>query len=182
MKNQRNFKRLVLGDVIEIPLSKGNYAYAQFTYNHRKQPVWGHLIRVLPGHFKTRPECLEELVRQPHRFYAFFPAGAALKRGMIKIVSHEEIPKGSEKLPLFKACNQNFQTGKKTWFLWDGKIDRQVGNLAPEHVDLPLKEIVGFDVLVERIENGWSPRDEVEPPGDETSELLQHLRTDIRWR
>src|ERR1043165_2358877 len=160
-KTQRNYKRLVLGDVIEIPLSNEHFAYAQYVYNHREPPVWGQLIRVLPGLFKSRPETFRDLVLKPHRFCTFFIAGAALKRGMIKIVSHEEIPEDCQELPLFKAYNENFQTGKKTWFLWDGKRDRQVGELSPEYYDLSLKEIRGFDVLVEATDSGWSPRDEV---------------------
>jgi len=158
---RRTYKRLVLGDVIEIPLSKGDLAYAQFTYNYREKPVWGHLIRVLPGTFKSRPQSFQDLVQKEERFYAFFPAGAAVSRGMVEIVSHERIPEHNKDFPLFKACNQEFKTGKKTWWLWDGKESRRVGSLSPEHFDLPLKQIISFDVLVERIEKGWSPRDEV---------------------
>ena len=160
-KSKRNYKRLVLGDVIEIPLSRRRFAYAQYTYYHRAPPVWGHLIRVLPRVFASRPENLKELVQKRERFYAFFPAGAAVSRGWVTIVSQEEIPVGSRKLPLFKACNQNFHTGKKTWYLCDGKRERRVGVLLKEHYDLPLQEIISFDLLVERIETGWSPRDEV---------------------
>jgi hypothetical protein len=104
---------------------------------------------------------VRELVNESERFYTFFPAGAAVSRGMVKIVSNEDIPEGSRKLPLFKACNRNFKTGKKTWFIWDGKNDREVGELSAEQYDLPLCQIISFDVLVERIDSGWSPRDEV---------------------
>src|SRR6266568_3845004 len=102
-KTKRTFKRLMLGDVLEIPLSDGRFAYAQYVYYYRLPPVWGHLIRVLPGIFKSRPEDLGDLVLQLERFCAFFPAGAAVSRGMVKIVSQEVIPEGSRKLPLFKA-------------------------------------------------------------------------------
>ena len=49
--NGRKLKRLILGDVIEIPLSKRRFTYAQFVYYHKDPPCLGHLIRVLPGVF-----------------------------------------------------------------------------------------------------------------------------------
>ena len=79
MQNRsRNFRRVVLGDVIEIPLSEEHFAYAQIVYNYREKPVWGHLIRVLPGVFTGRPQNVRDLVSLVERFYAFFPAGAAV--------------------------------------------------------------------------------------------------------
>ena len=60
-----------------------------------------------------------------------------------------------------RKVQTDYKTGKKTWFLWDGKTSRMVGKLPPEHYDLPLKEIVSFGTLVKRTEEGWSPRDEV---------------------
>jgi hypothetical protein len=153
----RNYKRLMLGDVFEIP---------QYVNYHRNPPVWGHVIRVLPGVFRKRPEDFQELVRQPERFYAFFPAGPAVSRGYVRVVAHEEIPERCRNFPLFKATNAVGPASTKNWFLWDGEKEVKVDELLPEHYDLPLKEIIPFDVLVERIESGWSPRDEVlvEPP------------------
>jgi hypothetical protein len=161
-KKGRNYKRLVLGDVIEIPLSTGRFAYAQYTYNYVKPPGWGKLFRVLPGIFKSRPEDLPELVRQGERFYAFCPLAPAVTQGWVTIVCNEKIPKQCRGLPVFKACNRNFATGKKTWFIWDGKRAAvKVGSLSPEHYDLPLKQVISYGLLLERIESGWSPRDEV---------------------
>jgi len=154
-------RRLILGDVIEIPLSNGNLAYAQFVYNHKEKPVWGHLIRVLPGVFRTRPADFKELVKKEERFCAFFPAGAAVRRGVVKIASSEKIPQGKENLPLFRATNDLSKRGNKRWWLWDGKNSREIGVLTSEQSDFPLKEIVSLDVLVERIEKGWTPREEV---------------------
>ena len=46
--------RKKIGDVIEIPTSKG-FAYVQYTHYHKDPPVYGSLIRVLEGFYKTRP-------------------------------------------------------------------------------------------------------------------------------
>ena len=46
--------RKKIGDVIEIPTSKG-FAYVQYTHYHKDPPVYGSLIRVLQEFYKTRP-------------------------------------------------------------------------------------------------------------------------------
>lgn len=104
-KTSRTFKRLMLGDVIEIPLSRKRLAYAQYTHYHRDPPVFGHLIRVLPKIFRKRPDSFADLVQQQERFYTFFPAGPAVHRGWVTIVAHEEIPERCRPFPLFKHTN-----------------------------------------------------------------------------
>ena len=83
----RKYKRLVLGDVIEIPLSKRRLVYAQFVYYHRKSPGWGHLIRVLPGVFSKRPDSFSDLVQQRELYSTFFMEGQAVNMGQVTIVS-----------------------------------------------------------------------------------------------
>ena len=61
--------RKKIGDVIEIPTSKG-LAYVQYTHYHQAPPVYGSLIRVLKGFYKARPseQELAQIIVQPHRF------------------------------------------------------------------------------------------------------------------
>ena len=56
-----NRKRPRIGDVFEIETPKG-LAYAQFTYNYKEPPVYGVLIRVLPGLYESRPLLIERIV------------------------------------------------------------------------------------------------------------------------
>jgi hypothetical protein len=161
MAKARNYKRLTLGDIIEIPLSKSRVAYAQYVFNHREEPVWGHFIRVFPGIFSKRPTNFAELSAAEPQFCAFYPAGTAVSRGLIRIVDHADIPKQFRRLPLFKSANTNFHTGKKSWWLWDGEKEWRVGELSPEHYDLPVLQLITHDVLVERIKKRWRHRDEI---------------------
>jgi hypothetical protein len=155
-------KRLRLGDVLEIPLSRKRYAYVQYVFYHRDPPVWGYLIRVLPGTYSRRPAEFRPLVDGPERFVAFCPIGVGLRLGGWKIVANEPVPDRFEKLPLFKAHNRDYHTGYTTWFLRDGPEAKQIGDQLPEEYwDLPNLELVSHDLLVERIERGWLPRDDV---------------------
>jgi hypothetical protein len=157
----RKHKRLVLGDVIEIPLSKRRFAYAQFVFYYRDPPGWGHLVRVLPGVFTKRPESFADLVKEQELFSTFFMAAPAVNNGDVTIVGNEEIPERCRQLPLFKDYNENYETGIKTWFLWDGKETRMIGRLPTEYYDLPDRILMSLKGLVDRIKAGWRPRDEV---------------------
>lgn len=161
-KDPTTRKRLQLGDVLEIPLSDGQFAYAQYVFYHREPPVYGPLVRVLEGKYRQRPAEFKSLIEGPDQFVAFCPLQVPFRMGLWRIVAHEPVPERFGKLPLFKAHNRNYETGYTMWFLWDGRRSVKVGESLPEaHWDLPVKQIVDYSLLVERIERGWRHCDEV---------------------
>ena len=154
-------KRPRLGDVVEIPVPRKGYAYAQYINYHREPPGYGEMLRVLPGMFKKRPETVMSLVDEKELYFFFFPLGVACHRGYTTIIGNAPIPKRLETWPTLRACNENFETGEKTWYLWDGKKSRCIGSLRPEHHDLSLKETWNLTELERRLAKGWMPRDEI---------------------
>lgn len=151
-------KRPRPGDVVEIRTERG-LAYAQYTHKH---PMYGALLRILPGLFAARPADFADLVSQPERFVVFFPLGAAAARGLVTLVANEPVPERNRPFPLFRSGIQNPATGRvETWWLWDGEHAWKVDELTPEQRDLPLREVWNYTLLVERIVEGWSPRDEL---------------------
>lgn len=159
-----NRKRPRIGDVIEIKTPKG-FAYAQYTYNYRERPVYGALIRILPGLYSSRALNFSDLVQEKERFFVFFPLGAACARGIVKIVAHEEIPERSRGLPLMRSSNRyKDKSGKiveADWWLWNGKEKWSIGKLPKKYRGLSLLQIWNDTLLVERITSGWQPSDEV---------------------
>jgi hypothetical protein len=91
-----------IGDVIEIRTNKG-LAYAQYTHKH---PQYGGLIRVFDHLFSSRPSKFDKLVQEPVRFSTFIPVTAATKRGIFKIVGHEEIAHVNRVFPIFRTGSQ----------------------------------------------------------------------------
>lgn len=158
---RRNFRRAVLGDLIEIPLNNGKFAYGQFVRRHTEPPRYGDLLSVFSGMFNERPSTFNDTIRT-ERFCTFFPVGAAVSQGIVKIVSNLAVPQRFAEWPIFNAYNRNQQTGQKTWFLWDGNTTRKLGTLPAKYIDAPMEECITFGLLVERIETGWNPRDEVD--------------------
>jgi hypothetical protein len=150
-----------LGDIVEIPLPDKRVAYVQYVGHHREPPRFGAMIRVLPGVFDKRPGDFEELAGLQETFVTFFPLGAACRRRYVTIVGTVPPPARFDTWPLFKNYNENFQTGERTWYVWDGHKSRRVDKLTHEYYDLPMEEIINLTCLENRIVRGWSPRDEV---------------------
>lgn len=147
-------KRIQIGDIIEIPTVMG-FSYAQFSHNHVR---YGALIRVLPGVFKSSPIDFAELIQLPEMFVTFFPLQAAVNRGIFEVVGNSAVPDSVKPFPLFRTGVEDPATRKvKVWWLWDGEKEWKVGNLTSEQRKLPLRGIWNDTLLIERIEQGWTP-------------------------
>lgn len=157
MLSKQKRLRLRVGDILELPIQTG-FAYLQYVM---KVPRFGVLVRVLRGTFVECPRLFSHLANQPESFVAFFPVGAAVAQGILRPVAHESVPERLQVLPLFRAAgNIDPKTGKVLdWWLWDGERSWPVGELRPEHRHLPIQEVLNDTMLVQRIEDGWTPED-----------------------
>ncbi len=162
--------KIKLGDVFEIKCKKG-LAYAQYTLRNSEM---GALIRVLPGFHEARPISFTTVLAQPERFVTFFPLQVAIDQGIFEVVASEPVPAHAQKLPLFRARGHIDREGfVHDWRLWDGDKSIRVGKLAPEHRKLPIKEIWNDTLLIDRIEEEWTPEKE---PLREPGVLRKFLR------
>jgi hypothetical protein len=143
-----------IGDLIEIPTRQG-LAYAQYTH---QKAQWGALIRVLPGLHGSRPPDLEAVAKQKETFSTFFPLKAAIAKRIFKIVGKASVPPEAQKFPLFRAAGGIDRDGRVlNWFLWDGEREWKVDGLTDEQRHLPIRGVWNDTLLVQRIEEGWTP-------------------------
>lgn len=149
-----------IGDIVEFKTRKG-LAYAQFTHLHKKPPSWGHLLRVLPGIFKTRPESFARLVEKPEQFNVFFPLAAAVRRREVTIVANEHIPERCIAFPVFRAGNEDENGHVDVWWLWDGDQEWEVGKLTKDTKRLSIQQICDTVAVIRFIVQGYTPLDEV---------------------
>ncbi len=49
------------------------------------------------------------------------------------------------------------QYGGCVWWLWDGEKSWKVGEISPAQRKLPIKEVMNDTMLIELIEDGWTP-------------------------
>ena len=151
-------KRTKIGDIIEIPVS-GGFRYAQYSHHN---PMMGALLRILPGTYTVRPPDLKDVVNEETLYYVFFPVKEAVSRGIFQTIGNFHIPGHSERFPLFRCASLPDREGKvQDCWLWDGNKDWRVGAMRPEHRDLPIQEIWNDTCLVEKLEAGWLPRDDI---------------------
>lgn len=150
-----------IGDVIEIPTSKG-LAYVQYTHQHTSPPVWGSLIRVLQGFYKTRPsdKTLADLAKKPHRFQKFCPVHYSVNLGDWDRVGNFPVPDFAQKFPIFKNMRFLFKrpsAEEAEWSLWDGEKSWYVGKLSLEdQMKYPIKSSCNDTALIHFIETGMS--------------------------
>lgn len=146
-----------IGDVIEVMTSRG-LAYLQYVFRHTSPPVYGELVRVLPGLYDSQPD-LHELAQQKERFFVFYPVIAACKRGLARVVGKEDV--SGFRFPVMRQPGLRDRDGNVLdWFLWNGEQTWQIHNLTEETKQLSIAAIWNHELLIERIDEGWSPRDE----------------------
>jgi hypothetical protein len=137
-----------IGDIIEIPISRG-LAYAQYTH---KYGDYGGVIRILDGIFQNRPLDFEILINKQHKFVVLFPFTSAVNQHLYEVVGHEPVPQEFSQFPLFRSGFVDKNGNVKIWWLWDGKTEWRVGNLTPDQMKLPIREIPDVKALRMMIE------------------------------
>jgi hypothetical protein len=154
-KGAKRGVKLEVGAVVEVPTSRG-LGYLQYTHSN---DLMGTLVRVLPGLHASRPGDLNTLVQAPETYVTFVPLREAINAGIFQLVGQAEVPERSRQFPLFRAAGPRApMTGEpRTWGLWDGKNERVLPTLLPEHAKLPVRSTIMPPVLIGRLEAGWRP-------------------------
>ncbi|GMO53789.1 MAG: hypothetical protein Ta2G_12280 [Termitinemataceae bacterium] len=151
-------KRAKIGDVIEIKLNKG-VSYAVYTH---KNNMYGPLLRIFNHIYMERPTDFNTLFSAAPTFSYFFPLGAAVSRGIVTIVGNIAVPVHMQDFPIFRTGTPNPVTNKvSAWWLWDGENEWCVGEITQEQRKLSILGIVNDTYLVEKIESGWTPENDV---------------------
>ncbi|HEV2953573.1 MAG TPA: ribonuclease E inhibitor RraB [Candidatus Dormibacteraeota bacterium] len=146
-----------VGDLIEIRTNQG-LAYAHVT--HLVKGHGGPLIRVLEGFWGTRPVDLSALISSGTRFYTFFPVAPAVRQDMVTLIGNIPVEEPYVRFPLLRAFGPlPPMVPKVVWWLWDGEEEWRVGELTNDQRLLSIRSVIGFPLLVERIETGWRPQD-----------------------
>jgi len=140
-----------LGDIFEIHLSGGRFAYGQYLYKDRKK---GHLISVfnLISNERISMESLENagLLFPP----IFTGLIAAIREGFWTVIGNIKIKNFI--YPKFISTIYNEKTGEAGhWYIWDGEVTRHIGLALPkDYKNLEYLFVWSpFDV-VQRIETG----------------------------
>jgi len=153
-------RRLQPGDIVAVPTSQGR-AYVQFV---RFVKPYGYLIRALPGTFSAPPTDFQDLADQPARFWVFTPLQTIVNRGIFEFAASAKVPKSAARIPLMRVAAGPRPWEASVWWLWDGEREWRTTRDDPAVRDASPKESWNDALLIDRIETGWRPRDELDPP------------------
>jgi hypothetical protein len=144
-------KRLKTGDVLEV-IVPGGVIYLHYLGKH---PDYGDGIAVCPTTFAGRVEVSPELFAAS--YITFYPASAAVARGMAAIVGH--LP--SQGLPVrYRRAGARSGTMVETWIIEDGQSEVVKRRLSEEELHLPIVGIWNHAFLIQRVSEGWRPEKE----------------------
>lgn len=149
-------KRLKVGDVLEIR-ADDRFAYVQFIGKH---PDYGDALLVCP----RLQERLESLALEifSDGYVTFYPATYAVNHGFAKVVANLPAPGLPERL---RRAGKRTGTRIDTWIIQDGSKEVVKTKLSEEELQLPIVSIWNHAFLVDRIAEGWNPRNVGREPG-----------------
>lgn len=148
-------KRLKPGDVLALA-APGGQVLVQFIGKH---PSFGDAVLVSPRVMSIgealAPDAAEE------GWATFFPAGAALARGLASVVAHRDPPPMPRR---WRRPGAMSGASVLTWLIdeEDGRVTVREA-LTPEELRLPIASIVNVELLVDRVRAGWRPESEGAP-------------------
>jgi hypothetical protein len=142
-------KRVVVGDIIEIPVNNSR-CYAHFVYD---KPRWGQLLWFYFKLYDHKPREIIATVDGSPDLISLFPLKGSLRAGLTSIVGHRDLDQVRAKFPVFRSGVANPKSGKvDNWWLWNGDREWRVGALTPEQMSFPYRGIINRAFLIDVIE------------------------------
>jgi hypothetical protein len=149
-------KRPKPGDIFEVVVNTER-RYVQVTHIH---PEFGPLVRVISGSWSSPPD-LDALAQAPTEFVCFVRLGSRNPPHHLKYFGSYAVHADARDFPMFRSGLSGRDKKVHVWWLWDGVKSWKIGALKPEQRDFPIRGIWDEEMLVERLENGWSPRSDI---------------------
>ena len=149
-------KRIKVGDVFEIPLSKGRKAYGQYVFRDQKM---GPLVQIFDHVYGIDDRVDLEQLGQAGLLFPPVITGlfAAIKTGLWEIIGR--LPVENFVYPKFISAMYDSRRNRVgIWYVWDGAQSIPIGQQLSEEFK-QLEQLVVWDPLdiVHRIETGDNP-------------------------
>lgn len=143
-------ERVKIGDVYQIPLPDGRFAFAHYL---QWNDQLGCLVKVFDHISRSEVESVAEIRSDGELFPPVF-AGlkGAVKTGRWKRVGTLPVP--PFQFPLFRCTSATKPGTYENWWLWEGGQQRFIGKLPPELRSLEVEVVWGYEMLEHRIATG----------------------------
>ena len=91
----------------------------------------------------------------------FFALNSVIRDPDVEIIGNAQVPCRRRSFPIFRIRGQVAKDGTVLqWRFWDGEKtwpDRPIRTLDDADRGLPIKGVWGKELLMERLESGWTP-------------------------
>lgn len=118
-------------------------------------PEYGDGVAVCTTRFPNRVAVSEDLFRDS--YVVFYPARAAVSRGLVKVIGHLPSPGLPGRL---RRPGARHGTNVETWIIEEDSREEMRRRLSEEELRLPLAVIWNHELLVQRVLEGWRPENE----------------------
>jgi len=149
-------KSVEVGDIFEIPLSKGRRAFGRYVYADKRKGPLIEVFNLIVA--KDKDVDPWEVVSKPRLFPPVITGlFAAVRTSMWKVVGN--VPVEQFEYPRFISTFEDEKTGEaRVWFLWDGRKETKIGWSLPEdYKELEFLMVWDPHDVVQRIETGEYP-------------------------
>lgn len=143
-------QRAQVGDVYQIPLPDGRYAYAQYLQWNEQM---GCLIKVFDRITDRELKSVEALRSAGELFPPVFAGlkGALKARRWLRVGT---LPVPAFEFPRFRCTSATKPGTYENWWLWEGGQQRFIGKLPAELRSLEVEVAWGYEMLENRIATG----------------------------
>jgi len=128
------------------------FAYLQFIGKHAE---YGDTVLVKPGLGEHQADFTEESFS--NAYVTFYPATVAVGKGLVEVVSHLPPPNFPQRL---RRAGARSGRQVKTWIIESAAGEVLKRALTEEELQLPIAAIWNHEFLIQRIAEGWNPRQE----------------------
>ena len=128
------------------------------------------IIRVMPGLHPSRPVDLSILICQKELYFTLYVLPYAVKANQVTRVSNHPVPPWAVEFPIMRKRWGSGKSGKFSWLIGrastPGTVEglqsmQHVRDLTAEQMKLPINEIWSHPVLLQKLEQGWLPENDV---------------------
>jgi len=145
-------KRVKPGEVLEVAAADGGLLYLHYLGKHTE---YGDAVSVCPVEQVSRPLTYEGLFDSG--YVTFYPATAAVSRGLATCVGHIASGGVPQKL---RRPGARVGTTVKTWIVQDEHSESVKQKLSAEELRLPIAVIWNHELLLQRVCERWRPEAE----------------------
>ena len=160
----------LIGSIFEIKTARG-WNYIQYAH---PSEIGIPLVGVIQEERSSPASSALEIRGFSYRYFVFYQFAEAIKRGDIRFIGVEQIPEEWQEFPILRSPGPTDSNGKiPFWFIYNVPVTFnykrlqntdvrfKVSQLTEDQKQLSTTTIISHKTLIERLESGWLPKDEI---------------------